>query len=90
MVETVKKDPEVGGMRIQMVEDIIRMEEELARVTEEKEKISERLARVTQEKERETEEIKRLRELLKQNNIRDDEAENDPNHGTPREAGEVD
>ncbi len=34
MVETVKRDPEVGGMRIQIVDELIKRGEENAELTE--------------------------------------------------------
>ncbi len=54
MVETVKKDSEVGGMRIQIVDELIKMSEENAKQAEENAKL--------------TEEIKKLKEVLAQKN----------------------
>ena len=58
MVEIVRKDPEVGEMRIQLVDDVIKLSEEKARLTEENAKMSEENAKLQ-------EEILKLREELK-------------------------
>lgn len=49
MVETVKRDPEVGGMRIQLVEDVIKLSEENAKILEENAKISEENVKLSEE-----------------------------------------
>lgn len=77
MVETVKKDPEVGGMRIQILDEVIKLSEENARVTEEYAKVTEEKAKLTEEKAKMAEEIKRLREKLNQKNIRESMTGND-------------
>lgn len=41
MVETVKKDPEVIGMHIQLVEDVIKLSEENTKLAEENTKMAE-------------------------------------------------
>lgn len=58
MVEIVRKDPEVGEMRIQLVDDVIKLSEEKARLMEENAKMSEENAKLQ-------EEILKLREELK-------------------------
>lgn len=63
MVETVKKDPEVGGMRIQILDEVIKLSEENAKLTKEKEKMAE--------------EIKKLMDELNQKNIRESMTGND-------------
>lgn len=82
MVETVKRDPEVGGMRIQLVEDVIKLSEEVAKLTDEKAEIVKEIAKVSDEKAeiakeiakmseenaRMSEEIIRLRKELEQRN----------------------
>ena len=65
MVETVKRDPEVGGMRIQLVDEVIKLTEENARVTEENARVTEEKARVMEENARMAEEIIKLREELR-------------------------
>lgn len=62
MVETVRKDSEVGGMRIQIVDDLIRASEENARLREQNAK--------------QAEEITKLREELAQKNATEKMAEN--------------
>lgn len=71
MVETVKRDPEVGGMRIQLVEDVIKLSEENAKILEENAKISEENvklseenAKISEENAKMAEENLRLREEL--------------------------
>lgn len=64
MVETVKKDPEVTGMRIQIVEDVIRLTEENARISEESAKKTERITELTERTEELAAEIAKLREEL--------------------------
>ncbi len=49
MVETVKRDPEVDGMRIQLVEDVIMLSEEKNSLTEEKIKLTEENAKLAEE-----------------------------------------
>ena len=49
MVETVKRDQEVGGMRIQLVEDVVKLSEEVARLSDEKAKIADQIAKVLDE-----------------------------------------
>ncbi len=46
MVETVKKDPEVIGMHIQLVEDVIKLSEENTKLAEENSKNPERIGRL--------------------------------------------
>lgn len=65
MVETVKKDPEVAGMRIQLVDDVLRLSEEKARLSEENAKISEEKMRLEERNMRLEEENAKLREALK-------------------------
>ena len=62
MVETVKKDPEVIGMRIQLVEDVIMLREEKAKLTEENARMTEENAKMTEENARMTEENARMTE----------------------------
>lgn len=62
MVETVKKDPEVAGMRIQLVDDVLRLSEEKARLSEENAKMSEENAKISEEKTRLEERNMRLEE----------------------------
>ena len=62
MVETVKKDPEVAGMRIQLVDDVLRLSEEKARLSEENAKMSEENAKISEEKARLKERNMRLEE----------------------------
>lgn len=62
MVETVKKDPEVAGMRIQIVDDVIRLTEENARILDERDRISEEKDKVSEESARKTEQIAELTE----------------------------
>lgn len=83
MVETVRKDPEVGGMRIQIVEDNIRMAEEISKLIEENTKQSEEITKQSEEITKQSEEITiqsekiaklseeitKLREELSQKNI---------------------
>lgn len=64
MVETVKKDPEVTGMRIQIVEDVIRLTEENAKISEESAKKTERITELTERTEELAAEIAKLREEL--------------------------
>ena len=45
MVETVKKDSEVGGMRIQIIDEVIKLSEENAKLVEENKKLREELER---------------------------------------------
>lgn len=72
MVETVKKDPEVAGMRIQLVGDVLKLSEEKEKLTEEKEKLTgenEKLMgeneKLTGENEKLKEENEKLREELR-------------------------
>lgn len=62
MVETVKKDPEVGGMRIQLVEDVLKLSEEKTRLSEENAKMSEENAKISEENAKISEEKARLEE----------------------------
>lgn len=62
MVETVKKDPEVIGMRIQLVEDVIMLREEKAKLTEENARMTEENAKMTEENARMTEANARMAE----------------------------
>ncbi len=64
MVETVKKDPEVIGMRIQIVDDVIRLQEENARIVEEKDKISDERDKISEEKDRILEESAKKTEQI--------------------------
>lgn len=66
MVEQVKKDQEVSGMRIQIVEDVIRLSEENAKLTEEYTKIAKEKSKISEENAKLTEEIIKLREELEQ------------------------
>ena len=66
MVEKVKKDPEVTGMRIQIVDDVIRLREENARIVEEKDKILEESTKKTKQiKELAAENAKMAAELIR-------------------------
>lgn len=49
MVEVVKKDPEVSGMRIQLVDDVLKLSEEKERLTEENARMTEENARMSEE-----------------------------------------
>lgn len=71
MVEIVKKDPEVAGMRIQLVDDVIRLTEEnagkteqIAKLTEESAGKTEQIARLTEESAGKTEQIAKLTEEI--------------------------
>ncbi len=80
MVETVKKDPEVGGMRIQILEENYELKREVTRqadkITEQADEItkqtneiakqSDEIAKLKDEKTKQADEIKRLREELYQ------------------------
>ena len=66
MVEMVKKDPEVAGMRIQIVDDVIRLTEENVRIAEENAKKAEQITELTEENAKMAEELIRLREELAQ------------------------
>ena len=71
MVEIVKKDPEVAGMRIQLVDDVIRLSEENERISEESAKKTEQIKILAEEAEKMAEEIKKLREELGQKRERE-------------------
>lgn len=62
MIETVKKDPEVGGMQIQLVQDVVRLSEEKARLTEENAKMSEENAKMSEENAKMSEENAKMSE----------------------------
>ena len=62
MVETVKRDPEVDGMRIQLVEDVIMLSEEKNSLTEEKIKLTEENAKLAEKNVKITEENARMAE----------------------------
>ena len=64
MVETVKEDPEVAEMHIQMVEDIIKMEREITKQAEENTKLTEENAKQAEENAKLTEENAKLKEEL--------------------------
>lgn len=64
MVEIVKRDPEVGGMHIQMVEDILMLSEEKTKLTEENAKLAEKNSRMAEENSRMSEENAKLAEEL--------------------------
>ncbi len=49
MVETVKKDSEVGGRRIQIGEELIKMSEENAKQAEENAKLTEEITKLKEE-----------------------------------------
>lgn len=49
MVENVKKDSEVGGMRIQIVDELIKMADENAKLTDENAKQAEEIAKLKEE-----------------------------------------
>ena len=66
MVETVKRDPEVGGMTIKIVEDVIRLSEEVEKLTEEKARAEEEKARAEEERVSLMEKVKKLEEELAQ------------------------
>lgn len=59
MVETVRKDSEVGGMRIRIVDELIKLSDENAKLTEENTRQSDEITKLS-------EEIKRLRKELNQ------------------------
>ena len=62
MVETVKKDPEVIGMRIQIVDDVIRLQEENARIVEEKDKILDERDKISDERDKISDERDKISE----------------------------
>lgn len=62
MVERVRRDPKVVGMRIQMVEDIIRQAE---KITE----LEDKTAKQAEENAKQAEEIRKLREELKRREL---------------------
>lgn len=64
MVETVKRDPEVGGMRIQLVEDVIRLSEEKTKLEEENSKMAEENSKMAEENAKMAEELIKLRKEL--------------------------
>lgn len=73
MVETVKKDPEVGGMRIQILEENyelkrenVKQAETITRQADEIIKQSDEIAKLKDEKTKQADEIKKLREELYQ------------------------
>lgn len=68
MVETVKKDPEVGGMRIQIVEEVIKLSEENAKLTDVNTRQAAENARLTDVNSRQAAEIAKLREELSRKN----------------------
>ena len=49
MVETVKKDPEVGGMRIQIVDELIKLSEEINKQVEVNVKQTEEINKLAEE-----------------------------------------
>ncbi len=62
MVETVKRDPEVGGMRIQLVEDVMKLSEEVARLKDEKAKLTNEKAKISEENAKMSEENAKISE----------------------------
>ena len=64
MVEKVKKDPEVTGMRIQIVDDVIRLREENARILEESTKKTKQIKELAAENAKMAAELIRLQEQL--------------------------
>lgn len=62
MVEHVKRDPEVGGMRIQLVEDVVKLSEEVAILSDEKSKMISEIERMSEEKARISEEKVKISE----------------------------
>lgn len=54
MVEIVKNDSEVGGMRIQILEENYELKQENIKLTEEKEKLAEEIAKLREELNRRT------------------------------------
>lgn len=64
MVETVKRDSEVGGMRIQIIDENIKMAQKIEKQTAEIEKQTAENARQAEENAKLTAEIMRLREEL--------------------------
>ena len=64
MVETVKEDPEVAGMRIQIVEENIRMAEEIAKQAEENAELTEEITKKEEEITKQAEEITKLKKEL--------------------------
>ena len=68
MVETVKEDPEVTEMHIQMVEDIIKMEREITKQAEENVKQAAEITKQAEENAKQAAEIAKLKEELAQVN----------------------
>ncbi len=67
MVETVKEDPEVTEMHIQMVEDIIKMEREITKQAEEITELTEEITKQVEENAKQAEEnAKQAKEITKQ------------------------
>lgn len=66
MVETVKRDPEVGGMRIQILEEINELRQEVTKQAEENKKQMEENKKQAEEITKLTEEIIKLRKELDQ------------------------
>ncbi len=64
MVETVKEDPEVTEMHIQMVEDIMKMAQEITELTEENAKQAEKITKQSEEIAKQAEENTKLKEEL--------------------------
>lgn len=64
MVEAVKKDSEVGGMRIQILDENIKMAQEIKKQATEIEKLAEEKIKLADEKTKQAEEIIKLREEL--------------------------
>lgn len=66
LVETVKKDPEVGGMRIQLFDENIKMAQEIKRLTDENASQIEKSARLAEENTKQADEImKQAAEIAK-------------------------
>lgn len=64
MVEAVKKDSEVGGMRIQILDENIKMAQEIKKQATEIEKLADEKIKLADEKTKQAEEIIKLREEL--------------------------
>ena len=69
MVDTIKKDSEVGGMRIQIVDELIKLSEEVTKLTDEN-------AQQAEEITKQAEEITKLREELERRHAIEKMSEN--------------
>lgn len=76
MVETVKKDPEVGGMRIQIIEELYELKQENIKLTEDARQAEEKNTRQAEEIAKLAEEIAKLREELDRSTAMEKAADN--------------